>query len=108
MLLLGAFLAPLAFLVPVSFRPYVPGRGIGEGFTGEHSSVLHDLYYLEIFGRTILLGAIVTTMTLLVGYPLAYFLAEQIPVAFLAYNPRRFPAASQSGRANLRLDCPPR
>jgi putative spermidine/putrescine transport system permease protein len=77
MLLLGAFLAPLAFLVPVSFRPYVPGRGIGEGFTGEHYvRFFTDLYYLEIFGRTILLGAIVTTMTLLVGYPLAYFLAR--------------------------------
>jgi len=59
MLLLGAFLAPLAFLVPVSFRPYVPGRGIGEGFTGEHYvRFFTDLYYLEIFGRTILLGAI--------------------------------------------------
>ena len=77
MLLLGAFLAPLAFLVPVSFRPYVPGRGIGEGFTGEHYvRFFTDLYYLEIFGRTILLGAIVTTMTLLLGYPLAYFLAR--------------------------------
>jgi putative spermidine/putrescine transport system permease protein len=77
MLLLGAFLAPLAFLVPVSFRPYVPGRGIGEGFTGEHYvRFFTDLYYLEIFGRTILLGAIVTTMTLLFGYPLAYFLAR--------------------------------
>jgi putative spermidine/putrescine transport system permease protein len=77
MLLLAAFLAPLAFLVPVSFRPYVPGRGIGEGFTGEHYvRFFTDLYYLEIFGRTILLGAIVTTMTLMVGYPLAYFLAR--------------------------------
>ena len=77
MLLLAAFLAPLAFLVPVSFRPYVPGRGIGEGFTAEHYvRFFTDLYYLEIFGRTILLGAIVTTMTLLVGYPLAYFLAR--------------------------------
>jgi putative spermidine/putrescine transport system permease protein len=77
MLLLGAFLAPLAFLVPVSFRPYVPGRGIGEGFTGEHYvRFFTDLYYLEIFGRTVLLGAIVTTMTLLLGYPLAYFLAR--------------------------------
>jgi putative spermidine/putrescine transport system permease protein len=77
MLLLAAFLAPLAFLVPVSFRPYVPGRGIGEGLTAEHYvRFFTDLYYLEIFGRTILLGAIVTTMTLLVGYPLAYFLAR--------------------------------
>lgn len=77
MLLLAAFLAPLAFLVPVSFRPYVPGRGIGEGLTAEHYvRFFTDLYYLEIFGRTILLGAIVTTMTLMVGYPLAYFLAR--------------------------------
>ena len=76
-LLLVAFLAPLAFLVPVSFRPYVPGRGIGEGFTAEHYvRFFTDLYYLEIFGRTILLGAIVTIMTLVIGYPLAYFLAR--------------------------------
>ena len=76
-LLLVAFLAPLALLAPVSVRPYEPGRGIGKGFTAEHYvRFFTDFYYLEIFIRTILLGATVTALTLLIGYPLAYYLAR--------------------------------
>ena len=77
LLLLLAFLVPVGMMVPVSFRPYLPGRGIGEGFTAEHYVKLFtDPYYYEIVGRTIGLGLTVTLLTLVAGYPLAYFLAR--------------------------------
>jgi putative spermidine/putrescine transport system permease protein len=77
LLLLGAFLVPVLFMLPTSVRPYIPGRGIGEGFTLEHyAKALTDFYYLEIIGRTLLLGTIVTAICLVLGYPLAYFLAR--------------------------------
>ncbi|MCC7275989.1 MAG: ABC transporter permease [Alphaproteobacteria bacterium] len=77
LLLVVAFFAPLAFMAPVSVRPYRPGVGIGEGFTGEHyARLVSDAFYLEIIGRTVLLGLSVTFLTLVIGYPVAYFLAR--------------------------------
>lgn len=77
LLLLGAFLVPVLFMLPTSLRPYIPGRGIGDGVTLEHYvKALTDLYYLEIIGRTLLLGTVVTAIALGLGYPLAYFLAR--------------------------------
>ena len=76
-LLIIGFLAPVALMVPISFHPYVPGRGIGDTFTLQnYIRFITDTYYLEIFGRTILLGATVTLLTLVIGYPLAYYLAR--------------------------------
>lgn len=76
-LLVIGFLAPVALMVPISFRPYIPGRGIGDTFTVQnYVRFVTDTYYLEIFGRTILLGATVTLLTLVIGYPLAYYLAR--------------------------------
>ena len=76
-LLLLSFVLPVGLLVPTSFRPYVPLVGITGGFTaGYYSRLVTDSYYLEIIGRTLALGAIVTLSTLLIGYPLAYFLAR--------------------------------
>jgi putative spermidine/putrescine transport system permease protein len=64
-------------MLPISFRPYVPGQGIGDTFTLQHYvRFVTDDYYLEIFGRTILLGTTVTLLTLVIGYPLAYYLAR--------------------------------
>lgn len=77
LVLLVAFLLPVAALVPVSLRPYVAGEGIGAGWTVEHYvKALTDAFYLEILARTVALGFIVTLLTLLVGYPLAYILAR--------------------------------
>jgi putative spermidine/putrescine transport system permease protein len=72
-----AFLLPVASLVPTSLHPYVPGRGIGEGITFEHYvKSLTDSFYLEILVRTVVLGLVVTLLTLVIGYPLAYILAR--------------------------------
>ena len=76
-LLIVGFLGPVALMLPISFRPYVPGQGIGDTFTLQHYvRFVTDDYYLEIFGRTILLGTTVTLLTLVIGYPLAYYLAR--------------------------------
>jgi len=76
-LLLVAFVVPVGMLVPTSVRPYVPLVGITGGFTARHYvRLLTDSYYLEIIGRTLALGLTVTCSTLVVGYPLAFFLAR--------------------------------
>jgi putative spermidine/putrescine transport system permease protein len=77
LVLVAVFVAPLLFLVPTSLHPYVPGTGIGEEWTlGNYAQILGDPFYLEIIGRTLALGLIVVAATLLIGYPLAYFLAR--------------------------------
>ena len=77
LVLLLVFFAPLALLVPTSLHPYIPGTGIGSDWTaGNFIRVLSDPFYLEIIGRTLMLGLIVVLITLIFGYPLAYFLAR--------------------------------
>jgi putative spermidine/putrescine transport system permease protein len=76
-LLLVGFVAPVALLVPTSVRPYVPLVGITSGFTLRHYvRLVTDSYYLEIIGRTLALGLAVTVTTLIIGYPVALFLAR--------------------------------
>jgi putative spermidine/putrescine transport system permease protein len=77
LLLLVGFVAPVGLLVPTSVRPYVPLVGITSGFTLRHYvRLLTDSYYLEIIGRTLALGLAVTVATLVIGYPVALFLAR--------------------------------
>jgi putative spermidine/putrescine transport system permease protein len=77
LLLLVAFLVPVGMMVPTSFRPYTPLVGIGRGFTaGHYAKLVSDLYYLQIIGRTLALGLIVTLLTLVIGYPVAFLLAR--------------------------------
>jgi putative spermidine/putrescine transport system permease protein len=77
LLLLVAFLLPVGMMVPTSFRPYVPLVGITSGFTVDYyTRLVSDSYYLEIIGRTLALGLTVTLSTLVIGYPMAFFLAR--------------------------------
>jgi putative spermidine/putrescine transport system permease protein len=77
LLLLAAFVLPVGMMVPMSFRPYVPLVGITDGFTVRYyTRLLTDSYYLEIIGRTLALGFTVTLSTLVIGYPVAFFLAR--------------------------------
>ncbi len=76
-LLLVVFLVPVALMVPTSVRPYVPMVGITSGFTVRYyTRLVTDSYYLEIIGRTLALGSTVTLATLVIGYPVAFFLAR--------------------------------
>jgi putative spermidine/putrescine transport system permease protein len=77
LLLLAAFVLPVGLMVPMSVRPYVPLVGITDGFTVRYyTRLLTDSYYLEIIGRTLALGFTVTLATLVIGYPVAFFLAR--------------------------------
>lgn len=77
LLLVLAFLVPVGMMVPTSFRPYVPLVGITSGFTARHYvKLVVDSYYLGIIGRTLAMGLTVTLLTLVIGYPVAFFLAR--------------------------------
>jgi putative spermidine/putrescine transport system permease protein len=76
-LLVAAFVAPVALMFPTSLRPYVPGQGIGDGFTAAHYvKLVTDPFLLKVGARTIGLGLTVTLLALVAGYPLAYVLAR--------------------------------
>ncbi len=76
-LLVIAFLAPIIVLLPTSLHTYLPGVGIGSDYSvANYVKFVTDDYYLEIIGRTFLLGLMVTLLTLVSGYPVAYFLAR--------------------------------
>ena len=80
--LLGVFLVgPLALLLPYGF---LPNRGMrtsfADGFTlTNYSLVLGDGFYLTLIGRTVLMGLAVTLCSVLIGWPLAYFLSRVGP-----------------------------
>jgi len=75
--LLAGFVVPVGMLVPTSVRPYIPLVGITRGFTATHYvKLVTDSYYLEIIARTLALGLVVTLLTLVIGYPVALFLAR--------------------------------
>ncbi|MFD1380292.1 ABC transporter permease [Fodinicurvata halophila] len=77
LLLIAVFVLPLVLLFPTSLHPYIPGQGIGDAWTLEnYVAILTDPFYLEIIARTLGLGLFVVVATLVVGYPLAYFLAR--------------------------------
>jgi putative spermidine/putrescine transport system permease protein len=60
----------------MSFREASTRAAYGDGFTLAHyRDALSDSYILLILGRTLLMGLLVTVLTLLLGYPVAYHLA---------------------------------
>ena len=69
------FLVPLILLVVMSFRGYVPTKGITDTFTLAHYvKFLTDAFYLGVLWRTVKLALLVTAISLLLGYPEAYYL----------------------------------
>ncbi len=76
LLILFFFVAPYTTMLITSFRP--PIRGVTEGFTvANYVKGLTDGYYTGVLLFTLLLGAITTISTLVLGYPLAYHLAQR-------------------------------
>jgi len=85
LLLLLAFVAPVLLMVPLSLHPYEPGTGISTGWTlANYTSIVTDEYYREVVVRTLVLGFGVTAICLLLGYPLAYYIANAGPKMRLA------------------------
>jgi putative spermidine/putrescine transport system permease protein len=69
------FVVPLILLAVLSFRGYVPTKGITDTFTLAHyTKFLTDGFYLGVLWRTLKLALLVTAISLLLGYPEAYYL----------------------------------
>jgi spermidine/putrescine transport system permease protein len=72
------FLAPLAYMVVISFAES-PGYG-GPPALGFHLDSYHEMVdpiYFRVFANTLRMAFLGTVACLLVGYPLAYFLATR-------------------------------
>lgn len=76
-LLIGFFALPYLTIVTMSLREASTRAVYGDGFTLQHyTTALGDLYIWSVMGRTLAIGAIVTVLSLLLGYPVAYHLAN--------------------------------
>ena len=70
------FLCPLAIMAVYSFAELVGFSDIGFGFNLENYETLWDPLYRGIFVRTFGLALYGTLATLLIGFPVAYYLAR--------------------------------
>ena len=77
--LLVLLIVPFANVAVFSVHPYSPTHVALSGLTLDNYAKLFDLYYLRLFGRTARLGLITTVICVLLGYPLAYWLARARP-----------------------------
>lgn len=85
LVLLVAFVAPVLLMLPLSLHPYVAGTGISKAWTlANYTNLVTDEYFREIIWRTLLLGFGVTAICLVLGYPLAYYIAHAGPKMRLA------------------------
>jgi spermidine/putrescine transport system permease protein len=71
------FLAPLVQMVVISFAIPGPYGGVQPGFVLDSYQALTDPLYINIFLVTLRMALIGMLACLLVGYPLAYFLATR-------------------------------
>jgi ABC-type spermidine/putrescine transport system permease subunit I len=77
--LLVLLIVPFANVAFFSVHSYSPTKILLPELTFDNYRKLFDLYYLRLFGRTLRLGLITTIVCVLLGYPLAYFLARARP-----------------------------
>lgn len=76
-LLIGFFALPYISIITMSLREASTRAVYGDGFTLAHyTSALADPYIWGILGRSIMIGVTVTVLALLLGYPVAYHLAN--------------------------------
>ena len=78
LLLIGLFmLGPLLLLARISLEGYQSGQGIIETWQlSNYSKFLFDRFYRQVLVGTLVLGAEVTALCLVLGYPLAYSLSR--------------------------------
>ena len=77
LLLTVMFVLPLLLFVRFSFNQFVPGEFMKAAWTLEnYVKFLSDPYYLAILLRTILISVASTVLTLILAFPVAYFLAR--------------------------------
>jgi spermidine/putrescine transport system permease protein len=71
------FFIPLLVVFLISFATHGTYGGIAWTFTGANYAALADPLYLRIYARSLALAALTTAFCLLLGYPLAYYIARQ-------------------------------
>jgi putative spermidine/putrescine transport system permease protein len=74
--LLVLLIVPFANVAFFSVHSYSPTKILLPELTFDNYRKLFDLYYLRLFGRTLRLGLITTIVSLLIGYPLAHWMAR--------------------------------
>jgi putative spermidine/putrescine transport system permease protein len=75
--LLIFFLIPLVLILRLSFFGFSPTGGIVPvAGLGNYVKVFTDPYYVGIFVRTVRISLLVTALTVLLGYPEAYYLTR--------------------------------
>ena len=68
----GTFLYPILSLATLSFRPALPGGGIGEGWAwSTWAGLLSDRYYAELVVHSVVVALGITGATLVLSYPIA-------------------------------------
>jgi ABC-type spermidine/putrescine transport system permease subunit I len=71
------FVGPLVYLFYVSIHAASPSELYGEALTLQnYSAVLGDSFYLRIIQRTLGISAAILGLCLVIGYPVAYFVAK--------------------------------
>ncbi len=76
-ILIPLFLFPLAVLLRNSFNWDEPGAIMVEDFIiDNYVRILTDVYYASLFGNSILVAVGVAVLTLIIGYPFAFFLVR--------------------------------
>ena len=77
-LLVLVFLAlPMLMMLRYSFNSFVPGKFMVEAVTPEnYVKLATDPYYRHVLGLTLTVSASVTVLTLILGWPVAQFLAR--------------------------------
>jgi len=72
------FLGPMAILVAFSLATQQGFGGLSYGFNIAQYRLIFSSFYLDIFGRTLLMAGLGTLLTVLVGYPVAYWMARYL------------------------------
>lgn len=75
--ILISFVAPLVWLLRMSFNQIGAGKAIVSAFSiDEYRDVLADSYYWGVIGNTLKLGLSVSIITVILSYPIALFLTK--------------------------------
>lgn len=89
----GALILPALVMVAYSLFAYVPGKITDYTLTlGNYARLFGDLFYLRVLANTVEMSLIVTALSLVLGFPVALFLARTTPrlrglLAYLVFLP---------------------
>jgi len=77
LVVLVIMMVPLVMMLRYSFNQYDPVQMMKAGFTLEnYVKFFSDRYYRAVFADTFMVAALCTVLALLLGFPVAYFLAR--------------------------------